>query len=521
MRSCVGVIILLIMGLIPLTNGMASGGSARVEVENPPEVVLTSYGQSKVPLAPPELRVPSPAPSGKGSLESPPGTSPPVRRSRRDNDVESLVHLLGSHLGAVVRPVSTVFRLLGLVVYTGLDALRPTPRSEIPEGPPPRVIQGPGMDPDAWERDLDDLTGTSPFPGRLGLLIDGEEFFPRLEEAVAEAERSIHLQIYIFDNDDYALDFGQRLKDRSGEVDVRVLMDGLGSLMAGGVDHESLPEDHRGPTSLERYLEETSGVRVRCLGNPWLTFDHTKSMIIDNRVAFVGGMNIGREYRYVWHDMMVQVQGPVVARLQEEFLRTWDYAGVVGDLALLTSYDVGSPPAIRERLYPVRLLRTRVGESQIYRAQLAAIKRARRRIYIQNPYLSDDVVLHELILARHRGVDVRVVLPLECNWKTMGRSNALAANAMLANGIRVYLYPGMSHVKAAVFDGWACLGSANLDKASLRLNREINLATSDPEFVGELVTRLFEKDFDQSMFLAESYREKAGDWFYEMIADLM
>ena len=124
-------------------------------------------------------------------------------------------------------------------------------------------------------------------------------------------------------------------------------------------------------------------------------------------------------------------------------------------------------------------------------------------------------------MARHRGVDVRVILPRQCNWKTMSRSNVLAANEMLANGIRVYMFPGMSHVKAAVIDGWACLGSANLDKASFRFNREVNLATSHPAFVDRLVTRLFKRDFDRSILLEEARPERPSDRILEMVADLM
>ncbi len=434
---------------------------------------------------------------------------------------QALAHLVGSHISGVVRPFSTVFRLLSLVAYTGLDAMRPNPKREVPLRPPPVLNDGPGMDLAAWEEKLDEITRTSVSMGNMELLIDGDEFFPRLERTVAGARSSVHLQTYIFDNDDYALNFGSLLKGRSREVDVKVLMDGLGTIMASGVDHESLPESYTPPSSLTSYLREGSRVKVRKLTNPWLTFDHTKSIVIDRQIAFVGGMNIGREYRYIWHDMMVQVEGPVVGILQEEFTRTWHYAGVTGDLALLTSYGNREAPATNNSLYPVRVLKTRIGHSQIYRAQLAAVRRAKKYIYIENPYLSDDVILYELIMARHRGVDVRVILPRQCNWKSMSRSNVLAANEMLANGIRVYMYPGMSHVKAAVIDGWACLGSANLDKASFRFNKEIDLATSHPVFVDKLISRLFKTDFDQSILLTESRPERPSDRLYEMVADLM
>ena len=74
---------------------------------------------------------------------------------------------------------------------------------------------------------------------------------------------------------------------------------------------------------------------------------------------------------------------------------------------------------------------------------------------------------------------------------------------MLKNGIRVYLYPRMSHVKAAIFDGWACVGSANFDKLSLEINKELNLATSEPAVVQQLIERIFEPDLAASTEVTE------------------
>jgi cardiolipin synthase len=130
-------------------------------------------------------------------------------------------------------------------------------------------------------------------------------------------------------------------------------------------------------------------------------------------------------------------------------------------------------------------------------------------------------MLQELVKARRRGVDVRVIIPRKGNWKVMDRSNKLAANTMLASGIKVYLYPVMSHVKAAIFDGWACVGSANFDKASFRTNQEMNLATSNPEAVRDLKERLFYPDFERSTLMTEPNPEKWSDHVYEIIADQM
>ncbi|MDX1508626.1 MAG: phospholipase D-like domain-containing protein, partial [Woeseiaceae bacterium] len=115
----------------------------------------------------------------------------------------------------------------------------------------------------------------------------------------------------------------------------------------------------------------------------------------------------------------------------------------------------------------------------------------------------DDRTLYELAQARRRGVDVRVILPTAGNHGPLNASNQVAINQMLEHGIRVYLYPGMSHVKAAVFDGWACVGSANFDKLSLKVNKELNIATSHPATVAALIDELFIPDLMLSTEISE------------------
>lgn len=151
--------------------------------------------------------------------------------------------------------------------------------------------------------------------------------------------------------------------------------------------------------------------------------------------------------------------------------------------------------------------------------QRAAIRNAKKYIYIENAYFTDDAMLYELAKARRRGVGVRVILPLVGNHGPINQSNALAANAMLQHGIRVFMYPGVSHIKAAVFDGWACLGSANWDKLSFRTNKELNVATSHPEYVEELLDRVFTPDYEESVELLEPFPERWSDHLMEIVAD--
>ena len=205
-------------------------------------------------------------------------------------------------------------------------------------------------------------------------------------------------------------------------------------------------------------------------------------------------MNIGREYRYEWHDLMMEVRGPVVNQLQHESDKAWARAGLLGDLGNFFAFIKGKGNHAGDGGYPVRVLQTRNFDSDIYKAQIAAIRSAQSYILIENAYFSDDRTLYELAKARRRGVDVRVILPMDGNHGTLNGSNQLAINTMLEHGIRVYRFPGMSHIKAAVFDGWACVGSANFDKLSLKINKELNLATSDPATVEQLLDNVFIPD---------------------------
>jgi cardiolipin synthase len=310
------------------------------------------------------------------------------------------------------------------------------------------------------------------------------------------------------------------LKRRSNEgINVKILLDGLGTTVSTMEEQESLPEGHVGPSSVPMYLEDDSAVDVRMAANPWLTGDHVKTVIIDKRLAFTGGMNIAREYRYDWHDMMIELEGPVVDRVQFEFEKAWAHAGLLGDLGYFVRRISPKPRRADDVGKPIRLLFTRADHPEIFLAQRLAAKRARQYIYIQNAYFTDDAMLYELAQARMRGVDVRVIMPLVTDRGPITKNNALAANALLAHGVRVFIYPGMSHIKAAVFDGWACLGSANLDRWSLKLNKELNVATSEPDPVRRLEAALFEVDFERSVELTEPFPERWSDYLIEVVGD--
>jgi cardiolipin synthase len=458
-----------------------------------------------------------------GSFTEPDQTANETRNSA---SLESGAGLFGKSLlvDPLLRPFSTLKALYGVTLKSAggfiernfISRLR-FPRLE--RKPIPPIAQDEPMDLDEWERTLDELTSSPASSGRIRFLIDGDAYFTRLESAIDAAGESIDIRSYIFDNDDVGLAVAERLRGKSDEVEIRILVDGLADLIATRLDSPSMPDDAELPASISGYLTSRSKIEFRKQSNPWFTGDHAKITVVDSELAFLGGMNIGREYRYDWHDLMMEIDGPVVDRLQQEFDLAWAKAGMLGDLGWLAEALKDYPATGNTEGYPIRLLTTSIHNSELYRAQVAAIRRARSRIYIENAYFSDDKILFELARARRRGVDVRVILSAENDNSFLRLSNQTAVNAMLRNGIRVYSYPGMTHLKAAVYDGWACLGSANFDKLSLQINREINLGFSDPDTVNDLLEQVFYPDFDASTELRIPVELGARHHFAEMIAD--
>jgi len=420
---------------------------------------------------------------------------------------------LGDHVvrSYVIEPINRPFTFVSRLFYFLTDSIADISRRvivnrtypDIEKTEIPALNSGPGMDLDAWEDRLDKLVGDERFSGNIEVLVDGDAYFPRLIESVLDSTESVKMRTYIFDNDDYATALADMLKRQSDKVDIKVLVDGLGTIMAQGAAAGTVPSDFEAPAGITNYLKSDSEVQVRSADNPWATGDHSKTTIIDGDHAYIGGMNIGREYRWEWHDMMMRVEGSIVDYIEREFDKTWAHRGVMGDFVLAGTTLRNPMPESDEIKHPIRPLLTLPRRSEIYKAQVEAIRNSQSYIYLQNAYLSDAVIIHALAKARLRGVDVRVIIPMEGNHGVMNGNNVLAANRLLQYGVRVFAYPGMSHIKAAIYDGWACVGSANFDKLSFQVNKEMNLGSSDPTFVRDMIEKVFDPDFAAAAELTE------------------
>lgn len=219
--------------------------------------------------------------------------------------------------------------------------------------------------------------------------------------------------------------------------------------------------------------------------------NHRKLMVVDGRVAFTGGYNIGSLYATDWRDTHVRVTGEAVAELENAFVDYWNLWGNRRHREL---------PDPRHRTWdsPIRVHRN-VPRQLIYPIRymyLDAIDRARDRVWLTHAYLiPDNDLLAGLIGAAERGVDVRIIVPERSNhivadWVSRGYYRAL-----LRGKVRLFLYQGaMVHAKTAVIDDqWVTVGTANLDRLSLVGNYELNLEIIDPD-MAEKMAEVFRLD---------------------------
>jgi cardiolipin synthase len=234
--------------------------------------------------------------------------------------------------------------------------------------------------------------------------------------------------------------------------------------------------------------------------------NHRKILVVDGRVAFTGGLNIGDEYlgknpRYgCWRDTHLRLEGPAVAELQSVFIEDWDFAANenLQDPAYFPAPSTSGP-------YPVQVIqsgpdRELKGIREMY---FAAILRARQRLWIATPYfVPDPGLLDALCLAGHLGVDVRLLCQYHPDKWIPFFAGRYYWSDVLNAGVKVYQYTkGMMHSKVVLVDGeWASVGTANLDVRSLHLNFEVNCLIYSPEAVAELEAA-FRRDLAASIRL--------------------
>jgi cardiolipin synthase len=347
---------------------------------------------------------------------------------------------------------------------------------------------------------------------RVDLLINGDATFDSILTGIASAEQYVLFQFYMIHDDG----LGLRVKDaliervRAG-VRVYVLYDEIGS---GGLPAQYVDELRAAGVEVSSF-KPTQGSRNRFQ----LNFrNHRKMVVVDGKMAWVGGHNVGDEYLGLdpdfspWRDTHVRLEGPVVQQLQMTILGDWYWA-------TREFPEVNWPPQPASE-HDMKAMIIPFGPTgQFERASLffvSALNIARERIWLSAPYfVPDAAVMKALQLAALRGVDVRII--------TTGKPDSwpvyLAAfhyiEELAGLGIKFYAYkPGFLHEKVMLVDNeLSTVGTPNFDNRSFRLNFEVTAAIVDEKFAREMEA-MFEADFAHAETIdPESLKDKSLWWW--------
>jgi cardiolipin synthase A/B len=340
----------------------------------------------------------------------------------------------------------------------------------------------------------------------LDVLTNGEAFYRAELETMRRATRSIHIEVYIFWGGRVADQFTEVLieKARTG-VEVRLLVDGFGS--AGlGLRRARLRQLRAAGCEVSFYHPFTprlfDQINIRT---------HRELIVVDGRVAFVGGAGIADHWMYstrgeAWRDMMIRVDGPAVTALQGVFAEDW----LEGSGRALTHPDLFPPARVAgetEALVINSSTRGRSSQTQVLHRLL--LVSATRTITIVTPYfLPDEGVRSEIVAAARRGVDVRILtVGVHTDLPLLRAGGQRVYGELLEAGVRIFEYePGMFHVKMLIVDAlWAVIGTTNFDNRSFMINDEVNLAVPDAAFCQRLLA-------DVDADLARSQAIVLGEW---------
>ena len=340
---------------------------------------------------------------------------------------------------------------------------------------------------DPGDGQLDGGFGSPFLPAAITLLPSSESAIQSLLGLVASAQHRIDLMMYGWEDDPTGREVANALEAAARRgVAIRLLVDRGGFLLHN-------PAAIKNATYLDR-LRTVPGITWIEPENAFARFDHRKLAVIDGAIAWTGGMILTEVARRDWENLAFLVQGPVVDQYAALFEERWrNVGGTPGGPSRRVAAAPSSVPNAT-----VRLIRTDDHERSLKNTIYHAVDHARHHLYIENPYFSDTTLAEKLVKARKRGVDVRVVLTLRGNVPRLNKYGVLTTNRLVRGGVRVYLAPGMTHVKAMSADGvWAYIGTGNFDELSLRNNREAGLSVFSPGVVSSLDASIFLPDMSR------------------------
>ncbi|RZL00263.1 MAG: cardiolipin synthase B [Rubrivivax sp.] len=349
-----------------------------------------------------------------------------------------------------------------------------------------------------FEHELGVLLGP-PFTqgNQVDVLVNGDQIFPPMLQAIRTAEKTITFETYIYWSGDVGQQFAEALSERARHgVKVHVLLDWLGSMK---MDRDLL----------ERMTE--AGIQIRRFHSPHWTHlarfnnrTHRKLLIVDGRVGFTGGVGIAPPWEGHaqspdhWRDTHFLVKGPVVAQMQAVFMDNW--VKVSGEVLHGPDYFPKLSP-VGQSLAQMFSSSPSGGSENMQLMYLLSITAASRTIDLSAAYfVPDKLTIDALLAALQRGVKLRVVVPGEhIDSDTVRSASRARWGPLLAAGAVIAEYaPTMYHCKVMIVDGTlVSVGSTNFDNRSFSLNDEATLNVIDAAFAQQQ-TALFEADLRQA-----------------------
>lgn len=335
--------------------------------------------------------------------------------------------------------------------------------------------------------------------GNYKLYKNGSVLFEQMFQEISEAKKQVDVYFYLIDNDYISENFLDVLKNKARNgVPVRLLVDRLGGYKLNKSTRKKLKD-----AGVAFYFAETPGF-------PFFFYrlnrrNHRKITVIDGKVGYVGGFNIGKNYigetaKFgVWRDYHLRLTGPVVSEIHKVMLDDW----------YLASGETLSPCAPSEDGdYKMNIMATDGVELEEEFAKI--ITSAKKEILIGTPYFIPTAKLqNDIKQAIDRGVDLHIMVPMKADHPFVKPAAIPYLKDLYLKGASIYLFDaGFYHSKVIMVDGtFADIGTANFDRRSLFLNKEVNTYVYDKEFISDLRTAYFE-DADDAIAFDEHWLKR-------------
>lgn len=343
---------------------------------------------------------------------------------------------------------------------------------------------------------------------------DGKQKFDQLLRDISKAQDHIHLNYYIFRGDNLGQAIVDALEERANNgVEVRVLYDPLGARYLNKSFFAKLK-------SFGGEAYPVFGARVHLL-NIRLNFrSHRKIVVIDGKIGYTGGFNVGDdylgEYEHMgyWRDTHIKIEGNGVIPLQSRFIMDWNASAVENEKLNYQQHYFPISDSKGETDLQIVSSGPDSEMQDIKKGFLRMISLAKSSVYIQTPYfIPDDALLETIEIAVHSGVDVKVMIPNKPDHPFIYRATLSYAEQLVEMGVEVYVYDsGFLHSKTiSIDDEILSIGTANFDIRSFKLNFEVNAFLYDEKLTADHV-KIYKKDMENSYLLTKEIIASYSLW---------